>query len=100
MAYRIRYSIWVDWIGPGAGPMLGNSAPQSGSAGGGGGAQTLEVSNTPNKSNLIIAGTGTSGALASADITSLLSAMQTDLSTLLNAQPTFGQLQGFATGGG
>jgi hypothetical protein len=99
-AYRVRYSIWVDWMGAGAGPMLAASAPQSGQKGGGAGMQTKEVSNTPNAAGTSIFGTGAGGILQAADITNLLTAMSTDLSAQLNAQPTLGQIQGFVTGGG
>jgi hypothetical protein len=45
-----------------------------------------------------IGGTGTAGAIAAADITTLLTAMATDLLAQMNAHPAIDQMQGFATG--
>lgn len=98
MAYRLRYAAYLDWIGPGQGPMANASALLSGPVGGSGNAQTKAFFNTSGGQNIV--GTGTAGAIAAADITTLLANMQTDLSTQMNAQPALGQIQGFATGGG
>ena len=83
MAYRLRYAVYIDWIGPGSGPMSGQSAVE-GSATGSGGAQTIATFNggisaaypgslfsSGNQAPQII-GTGTNGALAAADLSTLL----------------------------
>ncbi len=97
MSYRLRYQVWLDWVGPGMGPMGSVSAPLSGSAGGSGNAQTKSFSNAVGGQN--IQGTGANGAIAAADITTITNAMATDISAQMNAQPALGQIQGFATGG-
>lgn len=106
MAYRLRYTAWVDWVGPGQGPMGGAAGALGGGQGGSGNAQTKEFNNaTVNAAGLAtgapaINGTGTGGIIQAADITTLLAAMSADLSLQMNAAPNLGQLQGFATGGG
>lgn len=98
MAYRLRYDVYLDWVGPGQGPMGAAGAPLSGKAGGSGNAQTKQFSNVAGGQN--IQGTGTSLAIAAADITTLTNAMAADIAAQMNAQPALGQIQGFATGGG
>lgn len=98
MAYRLRYSVSIDWIGPGQGPMSGALGALQGQQGGSGNAQTKEFYNVAGGQN--INGTGTGGALASADITTLTNAMAADIALQLNTPPAQGQVQGFATGGG
>lgn len=85
MAYRIRAMVNLDWVGPGAGPMEALNPTGGNLPGGGSTGQTLQVrsANTPAE---VIVGTGAGGALASGDITSLLSALTADLSAQLNAQ--------------
>lgn len=95
MAYRLRYQVWMDWVGDGQGPMGGATAVIGGSEAGG--AQTRSFFNAAGGQNIV--GTGTSGAIAAANITTLLTAMSTDLSTQMNTAANLAQLQGFATGG-
>jgi hypothetical protein len=87
MAYRLRYEAIIDWVGPGMGPMSGNSAPQVGMAPAGG-AQSLAFFNAQGGQN--------SGTFTSSDITTLLASMSSDLSTQMNAAIT--RVQGFASG--
>ncbi len=96
MSYRLRYEVHVDWVGDGQGPMGGATAQIPGFEAGG--AQTLDFFNAAGGQNIV--GTGTGGALASANITTLLTAMSADLSTQMNVAAKLAQLQGFATGGG
>jgi hypothetical protein len=104
MPYRLRYVCYVDWVGPGQGFMTAGPTPLQGDVGGNpNGAQTLKVfSSAP----VIAAGSTTftqptggaavSGALASGDITTMLSSMSTDLSTQLNA--ALARLQSWVVG--
>lgn len=96
MSYRLRYQVNIDWVGDGEGPMGGAVAQLAGSEAGG--AQTLKFFNAAGGQNIV--GTGTAGALAAANITTLLAAMSADLSTQMNVAATLQRLQGFATGGG
>jgi len=91
MAFRIRYSAFIDWIGPGMGPMNGNLAANSGPAPGAGGAQSLEFQNSP------VGGTVTN-TFQAADITTLTNAMAADMSTQMNA--AIARIQAFSSGGG
>ena len=70
MPYRLVYTATLEFFGAGASQMAPNS-------------QKLIVVNSPGGQN--VPGSGTGGALASADITTLLTAAQTDLSTQMNA---------------
>lgn len=96
MAYRLRYVVNVDWVGPGQGPMGGGLVPLAGFEAGG--AQTREFTNIAGGQNIV--GTGTGGAIATADITTLTNAMAADISAQMNLAANLAQLQGFATGGG
>jgi hypothetical protein len=91
--YRIRYQVWVDYVGAGMGQM---GSPQQPGLNASGNAQTLILQNTQGGQN--IAGTGTGGAIAAADITTLTNAMAADVAAQMNAQPTFGRLGNFTTG--
>ena len=91
MAFRIRYTVSIDWVGPGMGPMSGALAPNAGPSPGAGGAQTIEFQNIP------VGGTVTNTFLA-ADITTLTNAMAADCSTQMNA--AIARVQAFSTGGG
>jgi len=62
-----------------------------------GGSQTLWLGNTAGGQNIV--GTGTSGALATADITTITNAMASDISTQLNLTANLAKAQGWATGG-
>jgi len=110
MGYRATYSVNIDWIGPGEGPMGGGlvgagvttiQGPSSGGPlpqGGRGGAQTFEFSNNPMAAGLSIAGSGTAGALATGDIAAWVTSIAADFTAQITAaQP---RLAGFATGGG
>jgi hypothetical protein len=117
MAYRLRYRAWIDYLPPGTSAMAGTTynpnstgnpiSATTGEVAGAaaletpsGGAQTLMFTNTPGGQALIGSGSAAPGGnqLASADITTLLTAMTTDLSTQMNAVLT--RLQGFPSGGG
>jgi hypothetical protein len=87
MSYRVRYCAYVDWVGPGLGPLI-SAQPAIGVAPGGN-AQTLGFFNTPGGQN---ANTFTAG-----DITALTNAVAADLAAQFNLQ--IGRVQGFATGG-
>lgn len=96
MAYRLRYEFFVDWVGPGQGPMGGGLVPLAGFEAGG--AQTFDGFNTPGGQNT--PGNGTGGAITSAEITTITNAMAADVSAQLNVAATLARIQGFATGGG
>jgi hypothetical protein len=73
MAYRLVYRFSIQWLAPG----LDNMAP------GGPNAQNLTLINAVNGQS--IAGSGTGGALAAADITTLTNAAAADMSAQLNS---------------
>jgi hypothetical protein len=85
MAYRIRYQLNIDWLAPGIGAMGAAVTPLQDAQGGAASGQTLDFSNTQ-PGGLVAFGAGTGGALNATDVTNLLSAMTTDLTTQLNAQ--------------
>lgn len=93
MAYRLRYQVWCDWVGGGQGQL---GSPQNPGLGGGGNAQTLAFQNTQGGQTIV--GTGTAGAIANADISTITTAMAADILAQMEAQPAFGRLGGFATG--
>lgn len=92
MAYKIRYQLQIDYVGPGAGVMEG-LAPSAGNFGMGGSTGQSKGFVTNPAAIPVAAGSGTfvqggvtfQNALASGDITTLLASMSTDLSTQLNA---------------
>ena len=88
MAYRIRYSVNVDWVPPGLGLGIAYQTQNMPNEAGGP-AQTLEFLNsvTPNSSTFL-----------AADVTALLATMSADLSTQMNT--SLARVQGFASGGG
>jgi hypothetical protein len=104
MPYRLRYTCYVDWVGPGQGFMTAAPTPLQGDVGGNpNGAQSQKfLSSAP----VIAAGATTftqptggaavSGALAAGDITTMLASMSADLSTQINAQ--LGRLQSWVVG--
>jgi hypothetical protein len=96
MAYRLVYVVNIEWVGAGMGPMGGQLSVLPGFESGG--AQTLEMSNTPGGQNIV--GTGTGGALASADITTITNAMAADIAAKLNVPATLAQVGAWTTGGG
>jgi len=81
--YRLRYAVYIDLVQQGSGPMAGQSAVE-GSATGAGGQQTVAVFNGGGtypyqgalslSGNLApqIQGSGTNGALANADLATML----------------------------
>jgi len=84
MAYALRYSATLVYIGPGAGPMAGLLAPSLPGNGGGTG-QVFEVDG--NAAIVpVVAGAGTGNALAAADVTTLTNAMAADIAAQLNAK--------------
>lgn len=87
MAYRLRYEAIVDWVGPGQGPMSGNTAAQVG-LGPAGGAQSLAFFNAQGAQNTL--------TFTGADITTLTNAMAADLAAQMNA--AIARVQGFASG--
>ena len=86
MAWRLRYAVNLDYVPEGVGPMAGLVSPPQ--PGGGAGLYTEAFFQDP-VSGPVEKGTGTAkpggNQLAAADITALLAAMSTDLSTQLNA---------------
>ena len=87
MGYRLRYAVNIDYVPEGVGP--GNASLLSPPPpGGGAGLYTQAFFQTP-VSGPVVKGAGTAqpggNELAAADITALLAAMATDLSTQLNA---------------
>lgn len=94
MSYRLRYQVNVDWVGAGMGPV---GSPQSpGVLGSSGNAQTLVFVNKAGAQNIV--GTGSGGAIAAADITTLTNAMAADIAAQMNLQPALGQMGGWPTG--
>ena len=91
MAYRLRYTFNVDWVGPGQGPM---GSPQVGP--GNSNAQTLGLLNTPGGQN--IAGSGAGGIIQAADITTLTNAAAADMVAQLNLAANLATMQGWPTG--
>jgi hypothetical protein len=89
MAYRITYTVNVDWVGEGVGPMSGNTAAQVGDAPAGG-AQRLKLFNA--------AGGQNRKTFQAADITALTNAMAVDIAAQMTTN--IARVQGFATGGG
>lgn len=92
MAYKIRYQLQIDYVGPGAGPMQGLAPAAGNFAMGGSTGQSKGFVTNPTIIP-VVAGSGTfvqggvtfQNALASGDITTLLAAMSADMSTQLNA---------------
>ncbi len=96
MAYGLRYQTQLFWVGPGAGPMESLLAPSLPGCGGGTG-QLMELSVNPLVLP-IITGTGTSGALASADITALTNAMAADIAAQMLLAPNLAKAGGWTSG--
>jgi hypothetical protein len=89
MAYRMTYSVQVQWVGPGLGPMggaLATTSPQ----GPAGGAQVLEFLNQQGGQNTL--------TFLAADITTLTNAMAADIAAQCTANIT--RIQNFSTGTG
>lgn len=96
MAYKLRYTVSIDFVGAGAGPMegVGNTAGQM-LPGGGSTGQTKTFVTNP-ATIPIVAGAGAGNALASADITALLASLTTDISAQMNA--AIATMQGWVSG--
>ncbi len=86
MAYRIRYHVWVDWVGPGEGPMAGLAG--SISPGGGAGSYTKQFVQSP-VAGTVVEGTGTlyagGHAIVAADVDTLTTALAADINTQIDA---------------
>lgn len=95
MAYRLTYFATLSWVGDGIGPMGGQLSVLPGSELGG--AQSMELANTPGGQQVV--GGGTSGAITAANITTITNAMAADISAQLNLTANLAKAQGFATGG-
>lgn len=93
MAFRLRALVWVDWVGPGMGPMSGQLGPTVQNAPAGG-AQTLQFDSANQNS----ANTYTTNTFTAADITTLTNTLASDMSTQMNA--AIARVQAFSTGGG
>ena len=91
MAYRLRYTFNVDWVGPGMGPV---GSPQVGP--GNSNAQTLGLLNTPGGQNA--AGAGAGGIIIGSDITTLTNAAASDMAAQLNVAANLSKMQGWPTG--
>ena len=91
MAYRLRYTFSVDWVGPGQGS---SGSPQVGP--GAGNAQTLGLINQAGGQN--IQGSGAGGSIEAADITTLTNAAAADMSAQLNLAANLATMQGWPTG--
>jgi hypothetical protein len=91
MAYRLRYTFNMDWVGPGMGPI---GSPQVGP--GNSNAQTLGLINKPGAQN--ITGSGSGGIIQSADITTLTNAAAADMLAQLIAAGPLATMQGWPTG--
>ncbi len=95
MGYRLRYQYWLDWVGPGQSAMGGGQVPIAGSESGG--AQTLSGFNATGGQNAT--GTGTGGAIATSEITTITNAMAADVSAQLNVAAVLARIQAFSSGG-
>ena len=91
MAYRLRYTFNMDWVGPGMGPV---GSPQVGP--GAGNAQTLGLINSPGGQN--IAGTGSGGIIQAADISTLTTAAAADMLAQLELATNLATMQGWPQG--
>lgn len=96
MAFKIRYTFNIDWVGPGAGPMeallpsAGQMLPGGGSLG-----QTKGFAGNP--ALIPIAnGAGAGGTLTGGDVTNLTNAAAADMAAQINA--ALPQINGFPTG--
>lgn len=91
MAYRLRYTFNLDWVGAGQGP---SGSPQTGQGNSNG--QTLGGINKPGAQNIV--GSGSGGILAAADITTLTNSMATDVAAQLNLAANLATAGGWPTG--
>jgi len=98
MPYRIRYTVNVDFVGAGQGAMDALNPTGGNLPGGGVAGQTVGiVATSPLGGGIVQGGSGAApGQIVSGDITTLVSAMTTDVTTQLNAQ--LAKMQGWVTG--
>lgn len=96
MAYKLRYSVSIDFVGAGAGPMegVGNTSGQGLPGGGSTGQSKTFVTNYAVLP--IVAGAGAGNALTAGDITTLLAALTADISAQMNA--AIATMQGWISG--
>jgi hypothetical protein len=92
MAYRLVWTVNVDWIGPGMGPVSSPNLPAPNGNG--------QTKGFVNAVVLTAPGQGASGALNAADITALVAGLSADLTAQLNANPAFAQMGQWPTGAG
>ena len=97
MAYRLRYSINLDYVGPGTGPMGAAIGVLQGAQGSSGMSQTVQLDNAVQ--NNMVAGAGTGNAITSGDITTLTNNMAADIAAQLNAAALLARIQAWATSG-
>lgn len=97
MAFKIRYTFNIDYVGPGAGPMEG-LAPAAGIGlpGGGSTGQTKGFVYNPSAAGIVVAGAGAGNTLTAGDVTNLTNSMAADAVTQINA--ALAQINGFTTG--
>src|ERR1700719_1263978 len=103
MAYALKYSATLVWVGPGAGPMSALTAPSLPGNGGGVG-QAIQFDVTPALVPVVNGattytppgGTAMNGALSAADVTTLTNAMASDIAAQMNA--VIGRLQSWVAG--
>lgn len=91
MSYRITYKVNVEWVGPGTGPMSGNTAVALGMAPAGG-AQVLSLFNAAGGQNTL--------TFQAADVTTLTNAMAADIAAQMNVPATLARALAFSSGGG
>jgi len=88
MPFRIRYTMSVDFVGAGAGPMeaLGNTAGQM-LPGGGATGQSKTFTTNPATIPVALGASGTfpANTLTSGDVTNLTNAMAADMAAQFNA---------------
>jgi hypothetical protein len=96
MPYALKYRVDVEWIGTGVGATPPNAQKLTF-------VQSYPANAPSGQSPLAgptIAGTGTGGAIAAADITTLTNNMAADISAQMNSAVPLGQMQAWPTGGG
>lgn len=91
MAYRLDYKVRVSWVPPGEGLGQNNLA---GPGMLGGPAQSIDFFGTQGSS------TPVSSTFTASDVTTLLTALATDVAAQMNVAATLARIQGFSSGGG
>ena len=95
MPFKLRYSVNVDFVGAGAGPMEALS-PAIQSSGGGSTGQTKEFVTSVTAIPIAL-GAGSGQTLTAGDVTNLTNAMATDIAAQINAALT--TINAWPTGG-